>query len=135
MTVRNPGEFEGARINGVVERVTPYTRDHNADMRVVFDAIHLRNGRDADFDAVLETVRTPGGATVRVDTSGGVPDRSSHTGETIEKGAIGAALGAAVGAIIGGGKGAAVGAVIGGAGGVIVAQDRDEHSICRPARR
>jgi len=125
MTVRNPGEYQGARIDGVVERVTPYGRGRNADMRVVFDRIRLRNGREFDFDAILESVRTPGGKTVRVDASGKVPDPDG-AGETAGKGAIGAALGAAVGAIIGGGKGAAVGAVIGGVGGVIVAQSGDE---------
>jgi hypothetical protein len=126
MTVRNPGEFQGARIDGVVDRVGQYSRDRNADMRIVFDKIHLRNGRDLDFDAIVESVRTPGGASMRVDSSSNDVDDKSKTQDTIEKGAVGAGLGAVVGAIIGGGKGAAIGAAIGGAGGVIVAQNRDE---------
>jgi hypothetical protein len=126
MTVQGPGEYQGARIDGVVARVTPYARGRNADMRIDFDTIHLRNGRTADFDARLDTVRTPGGVTYRVDASGGVPD-PDQTKDTIQKGAIGAALGAVIGAIAGGGKGAAIGAVVGGAGGVILAQDRDEY--------
>src|SRR5262245_52017662 len=126
MTVRGPGEFQGARIDGVVDRVEQYSRDRNADMRLVFDKIHLRNGRDMDFDAIIESVRTPSGASMRVDTSSNEVDDRSKTADTIEKGAVGAGLGAVVGAIIGGGKGAAIGAAIGGAGGVIVAQNRNE---------
>jgi hypothetical protein len=126
MTVRGPGEYQGARIEGVVARITPYGQGRNADMRVDFDTIQLRDGRMTAFDAVLDTVRTPGGVTLRVDASGGVPD-PDRTDVTVRNGAIGAALGAVIGAIAGGGKGAAIGAVAGGAGGVILAQDRDEY--------
>jgi hypothetical protein len=122
MTVRRPAEYEGSHIDGIVARVTAYGPGRNADMRVDFDAIRLPNGQRAEFDAVLNTVRTPGGQTLRVDASGGVPDRDV----TVRSGAIGAALGAVIGAIAGGGKGAAIGAVAGGAGGVILAQDRDQ---------
>ncbi len=125
MTVQGPAEYQGARIDGVVTRVTPYGDGRNADMRVDFQTIRLRNGEMSDFDAVLDTVRTPGGATLRVDASGDVPDQN-RTEETIRDGAIGAALGAVIGAIAGGGKGAAIGAGVGGAGGVIIAQNRDE---------
>ena len=93
---------------------------------VNFDTIRLRNGQTAEFDAILDTVRTPGGVTLRVEASGGVPDRN-RTEATIQQGAIGAALGAIIGALAGGGKGAAIGAVIGGAGGAILAQDRDQY--------
>jgi hypothetical protein len=123
MTVRSPAEYQGSQIDGVIARVTPYGPGRNADMRVDFDAIRLPNGQRAEFDAVLNTVRTPGGVTLRVDASGGMPDRDA----TVRSGAIGAALGAVIGAIAGGGKGAAIGAVAGGAGGVILAQDRDEY--------
>jgi hypothetical protein len=126
MTVRSPQEYQGAQIDGVIARVTPYGQGRNADMQVDFDAIHLRNGQTSDFDAVLDTVRTPGGATLRVDAAGNVPDRD-RTDATIRQGAVGAALGAIIGAVAGGGKGAAIGAVVGGAGGAILAQDRDQH--------
>jgi hypothetical protein len=126
MTVRSPEEYQGARIDGVIARVTPYGQGRNADMQVDFDTIRLRNGQTSGFDAVLDTVRTPGGATVRVDASGNVPDRD-RTRATIQTGAIGAALGAIIGAIAGGGKGAAIGAGVGGVGGVIVAQGGDQH--------
>jgi hypothetical protein len=126
MTVRSPVEFEGARIDGVVARITPYGPGRNADMRIDFDTIRLRDGQTAQFDAVLNTVRTPGGVTLRVDASGGVPDPKSP-GATAQEGAIGAALGAIIGAIAGGGKGAALGAVVGGASGAILAQDREQY--------
>ncbi len=126
MTVLAPGEYQGARIDGVVGRITPYARDRNAAMRVEFDTIQLRNGDRAAFDAVLSTVRTPDGGTFRVDTSDDLSDRG-HSDEAIQQGAVGAALGAIIGAIAGGGKGAVIGAVAGGAGGAILAQDRSEY--------
>ncbi len=126
MTVRAPAEYQDARIEGVVTRVTPYGQGRNADLQIDFDTIRLRDGRTAEFDAVLDTVRTPGGVTLRVDASGHVPEQhGSNT--TVEHGAIGAALGAIIGAVAGGGKGAAIGAVVGGAGGVILAQSRDQQ--------
>jgi uncharacterized protein YcfJ len=126
MTVRSPAEYQDARIDGVIARITPYGQGRNADMQVDFDTIQLRNGQTAAFDAVLDTVRTPGGVTLRVDASGNVPDRD-RTDATIRQGAVGAALGAIIGAVAGGGKGAAIGAVVGGAGGAILAQDRNQH--------
>jgi uncharacterized protein YcfJ len=126
MTVRSPGEYEGARIDGVLAQVNTRGQGHEADLRVDFDSIHLRTGQMAEFDAVLETVRTPGGETLRVDASGRVPEKNT-AGETVGKGAIGAGIGAIIGALAGGGKGAAIGAVIGGAGGAIVAQGGSDH--------
>lgn len=126
MTVQGPPQYQGARIDGVIARITPYGQGRNADMRVDFDTIRLRDGRTAEFEAVLNTVRTPGGVTLRVDASGGVPD-PNRTNATIQQGAIGAALGAIIGAFAGGGKGAAIGAVVGGAGGAILAQDREQY--------
>jgi hypothetical protein len=134
MTVLSPVEYQGSRIDGVIARVTPYGQGRNADMQVDFDTIQLRDGQTAEFDAVLDTVRTPSGDTFRVSASGGVPDRD-RTDATIQQGAVGAALGAIIGAIAGGGKGAAIGAVVGGAGGAILAQDRDQHLDLPPGTR
>jgi hypothetical protein len=125
MTVRGPAEYQDARIEGVVAGVTPYGQGRNADLQIDFDTIRLRDGRTAEFDAVLDTVRTPGGVTLRVDPSGNVPEQRGANA-TVEHGAIGAALGAIIGAVAGGGKGAAIGAVVGGAGGAILAQNRDQ---------
>ena len=125
MTVEGPAEYRDARIDGVIQRVTPYGGGRNAEMRVDFDTIRLRNGQTAEFEGVLTNVRTPGGVDMRVNSEN-VPN-SNRTEDTVQKGAVGAALGAIIGAIAGGGKGAAIGAVVGGAGGVILAQDRDQY--------
>ena len=125
MTVQAPTEYRDARIEGVVGRITPYGQGHDADMQIDFDTIRLRDGRTAEFDAVLDTVRTPGGVTFRVDASGNAPGQQ-RPNAAVEHGAVGAALGAIIGAVAGGGKGAAIGAVVGGAGGVILAQGRDQ---------
>ncbi len=104
-----------------------------ADMTLEFQSIRVRNGGTYPFDGVIETVRTPGGETIRVDNQGTVEDDTSQTGKTVQRGAIGAALGALIGAIAGGGKGAAIGAVIGAGGGAgtVVAQGRDQLDLQR----
>ena len=57
----------------------------------------------------------------------------SQTEKTVQRGTIGAALGAIIGAIASGGKGAAVGAVIGAGGGAgtVIAQGRDQLDLQR----
>lgn len=125
MTVEGPDEYRGARIEGVIEQVTPYGNGRNNEIRVDFDTMRLRSGETAQFDAVLDTVRTPGGASMRVESERGAGQ--SRTEETVTKGAVGAALGAIIGAIAGGGKGAAIGAVVGGAGGAVLAQGGSEY--------
>lgn len=124
MTVTRPMEFRDARIDGVVGRVTPYATGRNAELRLYFDTIRHR-GRTADFEGILNSVRTPRGVIYRVDAARD-PDIELDE-KAVEQGAIGAALGAIIGAIAGGGKGAAIGAVIGGVGGVIWAQDQDPY--------
>ena len=97
------------------------------EMTLNFDNIRLRDGRTYRFAGILETVRTPGGETVRVDNEGAVRD-DDQTKRTIQRTAIGTALGAIIGAIAGGGKGAAIGAVVGagaGAGSVYVQGQND----------
>ena len=132
MTVRSPLEFEGAHIDGVVTQVSHSSSGRrSADLRVDFETIRPRRGPAADFDAVLRSVRTTGGETIRVDSEGGVADDVS--GERVQHGAIGAAIGAVIGAIAGGGKGAAIGAVVGGAGGAILVEGRDELDLERGA--
>lgn len=125
MTVQGPGEYRDARIDGIIQRITPYGGGRNAEMRVDFDTIRLRNGQTAAFEGVLTAVRTPGGVAFRVSSENVPPNNSTE--KTIQGGAVGAALGAIIGAIAGGGKGAAIGAVVGGAGGAIMAQDREQY--------
>ncbi|HKR13026.1 MAG TPA: YMGG-like glycine zipper-containing protein [Pyrinomonadaceae bacterium] len=131
MTVRSPGQFEGATIEGRVMSVNRSGRvTGRSEMTLDFDSIRLRNGRTHDFSGILETVRTPNGDVVRVDNEGAVRE-SDQTKTTVTRTAIGSAVGAIIGAIAGGGKGAAIGAAIGagaGAGSVYV-QGRNDLEL------
>jgi YMGG-like Gly-zipper len=131
MTVRSPGQYEGATIEGVVASVERSGRiTGRSQMTLDFDNIRMRDGRTYRFAGILETVRTPEGDVVRVDNEGAVRD-SNQTNKTVQRTAIGTAVGAIIGAIAGGGKGAAIGAVIGagaGAGSVYV-QGRDDLNL------
>ena len=134
MTTRSPSQYEGAVIEGVVSSVNASGRvSGRADMTLDFQSIRVRNGGTYPFDGVIETVRTPGGETIRVDNQGTVEDNTSQAGKTVQRGAIGAALGALIGAIAGGGKGAAIGAVIGAGGGAgtVIAEGRDQLDLQR----
>ena len=124
LTVRTPGQFEGATIDGYVTGVDRSGRiSGRSQLTLNFDTIRLRDGRSYRYAGILENVRTPNGEVVRVDTEGAVRDDDSQTNRTVTRTAIGTAVGAIIGAIAGGGKGAAIGAVIGagaGAGSVYV---------------
>ena len=131
MTVRSPGEYEGATIEGVVASVERSGRvTGRSQMTLDFDNIRMRDGRTYRFAGILESVRTPEGDVVRVDNEGAVRD-SNQTTQTAQRTAIGTAVGAIIGAIAGGGKGAAIGAIIGagaGAGSVYV-QGRNDLNL------
>jgi len=131
MTVRSPGQYDGATIEGQVTSVNRGGRvTGRSEMTMDFDTIRLRDGRSYRFAGILESVRTPNGDVVRVDNEGAVRD-SDQTNKTVTRTAIGTAVGAIIGAIAGGGKGAAIGAVIGagaGAGSVYV-QGRNDLDL------
>ncbi len=131
MTVRSPGQFDGATIEGVVSSVNRGGRiTGRSEMALDFDTIRLRDGRSYRFAGILETVRTPNGDIVKVDNEGAVRE-NDQTNKTVTRTAIGSAVGAIIGAIAGGGKGAAIGAVIGagaGAGSVYV-QGRNDLDL------
>ena len=128
LTVRSPGQFDGATLEGTVASINRGGRvSGRSEMTLDFDTIRLRNGQSYRFAGILETVRTPNGDVVRVDNEGAVRD-SDQTNKTVQRTAIGTAVGAIIGAIAGGGKGAAIGAVIGagaGAGSVYVQGPND----------
>jgi len=128
MTVRSPGQFEGATIEGYVASINRGGRvTGRSEMSLDFDTIRLRDGRSYRFAGILESVRTSNGEIVNVDNEGAVRD-SDQTNNTITRTAIGSAVGAIIGAIAGGGKGAAIGAVVGataGAGSVYVQGPND----------
>ena len=134
MTVNNPPQYSGAVIEGLVSSVNASGRvSGRADMALNFQTIGQRNGRTSQFAGVIESMRTPGGATVRVDNEGKVEPTDSQTEKTVTRGTIGGALGAIIGAIAGGGKGAAIGAVIGAGGGAgtVIAEGRDQLDLQR----
>jgi YMGG-like Gly-zipper len=123
MTVRSPGQYDGATIEGSVTSVNRGGRiAGRSEMTMDFDTIRMRDGRSYRFAGILESVRTPEGDMVRVDNEGAIRE-SDQTNKTVTRTAIGTAVGALIGAIAGGGKGAAIGAVIGagaGAGSVYI---------------
>jgi hypothetical protein len=131
MTVRSPGQYEGATIEGRVVNVDRGGRiSGRSQITLDFDTIRMRDGRSYRFAGIHESVRTPQGDVVRVDNEGAVRD-SDQTKTTVTRTAIGTAVGAIIGAIAGGGKGAAIGAVIGagaGAGSVYI-QGRNDLEL------
>lgn len=131
MTVRSPGQYEGATIEGYVASVERSGRiTGRSQMTLDFDNIRLRDGRTYRFAGILDSVRMPNGDVVQVDNEGAVRE-SNQTSQTVQRTAIGTAVGAIIGAIAGGGKGAAIGAVIGagaGAGSVYV-QGRNDLNL------
>jgi hypothetical protein len=131
LTVRSPGQFDGATIEGTVASVERSGRiTGRSQMTLDFDTIRLRDGRSYRFAGILEAVRMPNGDVVRIDNEGAVRD-SNQTNKTVQRTAIGTAIGALIGAIAGGGKGAAIGAVVGagaGAGSVYV-QGREDLNL------
>ena len=131
MTVRSPGQYDGATIEGSVINVSRGGRiQGRSEMTLDFDTIRLRDGRSYRFAGILETVRTPNGDVVRVDNEGAIRD-SDQTKTTVTRTAIGTAVGAIIGAIAGGGKGAAIGAIVGagaGAGSVYI-QGRNDLDL------
>ena len=131
MTVRTPGPYEAASIEGYVSNLDRGGRiTGRSEMTLNFDTIRLRDGSSYRFAGILENVRTPNGDVVNIDNEGAVRE-SDQTNKTVTRTAIGSAVGAIIGAIAGGGKGAAIGAVIGagaGAGSVYV-QGRNDVDL------
>jgi hypothetical protein len=131
MTVRSPGQYDGATVEGSVVSINRGGRiTGRSEMTLDFDTIRMRDGQSYRFAGILESVRTPNGDVVRVDNEGAVRD-SDQTSKTVQRTAIGTAVGAIIGAIAGGGKGAAIGAIVGagaGAGSVYV-QGRNDLDL------
>ena len=134
LTVRSPGQYEGATIEGYVSRLDragPFSG--RSEMTLDFLQIRLRDGRTAEFAGFIENVRSQNGEDVRVDTEGTttVEESDSRRNRTAQRAAIGAAVGAIIGAIAGGGKGAAIGAAIGAGAGAssVYIQGRDDLEL------
>ena len=134
MTARSPAEYAGAVIQGSISALDESGRANGeAGMTLNIQSIRLRNGREYQFDGMIEDVRTPDGESVRVDRGGAVGSHDSQTEKVVGRSVLGAALGAMIGAVAGGGKGAAIGAVIGAGGGAgtVMIEGRDRLDLPR----
>jgi hypothetical protein len=117
MTVRQPGQYEDAVIEGTVRNVDEGGRlSGRTEMSLTFETIRLRNGQTYRFAGILESVRTLNGDAIKVDNEGSAQG-ANRTTQTIQRAGIATAVGAVIGAIAGGGKGAAIGGIIGSAAG------------------
>jgi hypothetical protein len=135
MTVRSPSQYAGAIIEGYVSDANRSGRiSGRSEMSLNYETIRLNN-QTYRFAGMTENVRMNSGENVRVDNEGAVREGASQTNQTIGRTAIGAGIGALLGAIIGGGKGAIIGATVGagtGAGSVYV-QGRDDLELTNGA--
>jgi hypothetical protein len=116
LTVRRAPDprFEDARIEGVLLN-TPTPTSGRTGVTMEFDWIRLADGQSGPFEGFVESVRGPDGDPVDYDGER-IEPAEDRTEQAIQRGAVGAALGALIGAIAGGGEGAAIGAVLGGGG-------------------
>ncbi len=116
--VMEPGEYQGAIIDGRVTRVKrPGKAKGVAELQLAFDQIRLPDNRATNFSAEVVEVVDMGNRDVGdVDSEGGVRGRDS-TRDDVSKVGAATGIGAIIGAIVGGGKGAAIGAAVGGAAG------------------
>jgi hypothetical protein len=117
MTVRQPGQYEDAVIEGTVSGVDPGGRLRGRfEMSLTFDTIRLRNGQTYRFAGILESVRTLNGDAIKVDNEGS-SQGANQTTQTSQRAGVATTVGAIIGAVAGGGKGAAIGGITGAAGG------------------
>jgi hypothetical protein len=132
LTVHNApsSSLEGAVIEGYVTS-TPSRFGDQQGISLELNQIRLRNGRTSSFSGTIESVRGPDGQPISFNGEV-VSGDSNQRDQAVERGAIGAALGALIGAVAGGGKGAAIGAVLGGGGAAATVLLNDQHQIDLP---
>jgi hypothetical protein len=131
MTVETPTQYRGAVIEGYVVGANRSGKvTGRAQMNFNFERIRMLDGRTYEFAGFVESIRTANGDTVKVDNEGAVKGEN-QTNKTATRGAIGAGIGAVIGAIAGGGKGAAIGAILGGGAGAgsVYIEGRDDLEI------
>jgi hypothetical protein len=114
-TVLDPVRFNEGTVTGHISSIQKSGKiKGRTSMNLAFDSIKLSDGRSGTLHGYV--TRVYGSGSGQADNEGGV-ESGSRTKQTVKRGAIGAAGGAILGAIVGGGKGAAIGLLIGGAGG------------------
>lgn len=131
MTVRSPSQYAGAVIEGYISDPSRSGRiSGRSEVTLNYETIRLNN-QTYRFAGVTENVRTVSGENVRIDNEGTVRDGDNQTNQTIGRTAIGAGIGALLGAIISGGDGAAIGAAVGGGAGIgsVYIQGRDDLEL------
>ncbi|HYK20441.1 MAG TPA: hypothetical protein VEV42_06890 [Pyrinomonadaceae bacterium] len=131
MTVRQPGQYEDAIIEGTVSGVDQGGRLRGwSEMSLTFDTIRLRNGQTYRFAGILESVRSLNGDAIKVDNEGSAQG-ANQTTRTIQRAGVATTVGAIIGATAGGGKGAAIGGIIGAAGGAgsVFVQGKDNLEL------
>ncbi|MGI8554974.1 MAG: hypothetical protein ACR2LT_01255 [Pyrinomonadaceae bacterium] len=131
MTVTAPNQYQGAVVEGYISGINRSGKvSGRSQLTFNFETIRLTNGNTYDFSGFLQSVTGTDGNTIQVDTEG-VAKGDNQTTTTATRGAIGAGLGAIIGAIAGGGKGAAIGAIIGGGAGAgsVYVQGKDDLEL------
>jgi len=114
-TVLDPVRFNEGTVTGHISSIQKSGKiKGRTSMNLAFDSIKLSDGRSGELHGYV--TRVYGSGAGQADNEGGV-ESGSRTKQTVKRGAIGAAGGAILGAIVGGGKGAAIGLILGGAGG------------------
>ena len=131
MTVTAPNQYQGAVVEGYLSGINRSGKvSGRSQLTFNFETIRLTNGNSYDFGGFLQSVTDVNGKTIDVDREGSAKgDNQSKT--TATRGAIGAGLGAVIGAIAGGGKGAAIGAILGGGAGAgsVYVQGKDDLEL------
>lgn len=117
MTVRQPGQYEDAVIEGTVSGVVQGGGVRGrSEMSLTFDTIRLRNGQTYRFAGILESVRTLNGDAIKVNNEGSAQG-ANQTSQTIQRAGIATTVGAIIGAIAADGKEAVIGGITGTASG------------------
>jgi hypothetical protein len=131
MEVTSPSQYQGARIEGTVDKVERSGRlTGRAELNLNFETIRLRNGNTYRFEGLVNRITTLNGKNINIDNEEAIRS-GSQTKDTAVRGGIGAIIGAIIGGIASGGDGAAIGAAIGasaGAGSVLI-QGRDDLEL------
>ncbi len=117
----------GSEVRGHISRVEPASVTGRARLWLSFDDVKTPGGR---MPLIATVVGVPGEHSVREESKGGeIEARTSKGPQEIQAAVVGAAIGAAAGAVTRGGKGAAIGAAIGGAAGFLIASGMGQELV------